>query len=234
MKNLSLGICIPTYNRQDYLCELLNSLAANICSYHNVRLFISDNASSDSTEKVVDSFANNLDIVYHKNRINLGPDCNYLQVMKMANTDYVWLMGSDDLVVDGALSLIFSKLSAGQPDIMIGSRIEFSDSGRSDFSLRRWSDIPGDMILLSNDLASMNGYFSELSSVGGLFSYLSSIVYKRACIDLDDPLISTFIGTAYSHAYVMLKALSCSPLRFLVTDQPFAKCRLDNDGFWRN
>ena len=53
MKKLS--ICIPTFNRGDFLKRLLVDILENERS-HEVEIVISDNASTDNTDEVVEFF----------------------------------------------------------------------------------------------------------------------------------------------------------------------------------
>ena len=50
-----LSICIPTYNREPFLRELLNSIVEQ-ANPTDVQIAISDNASSDKTKELVDEF----------------------------------------------------------------------------------------------------------------------------------------------------------------------------------
>ena len=227
----TIGICIPTYNRAFYLDRLLQSLSIEARQNANMRIFISDNCSSDKTEEIIITHAKSIDLRYNVNKHNLGADQNYIQVMRMADTDYVWLLGSDDLAHSDSVKLISSKIDKWMPDIMIGSRLEFENHNPKNLKLRKWSSQVGDQIINSGDKKAMQQYFKSLDSIGGAFSYLSSIVYKRSCLNLDDPSILDYHGTAYSHAYVLLKALSMAPLRLLVTEDALVLCRLGNDGF---
>ena len=57
----SLTFCVPTYNRANFLKELINSvILANQVS-HNIdfEIFICDDGSTDNTKEIVDSFKNN-------------------------------------------------------------------------------------------------------------------------------------------------------------------------------
>jgi abequosyltransferase len=227
----TIGICIPTYNRAFYLDRLLQSLSIEARQNANIRIFISDNCSSDETEEIIMTHAKSIDVRYKVNKHNLGADQNFIQAMRMADTDYVWLLGSDDLAHSDSVKLISSKIDKWMPDIMIGSRFEFEDNNPENLRLRKWSSQVGDQIIDSGDKEAMQRYFKSLDSIGGAFSYLSSIVYKRSCLNLDDPSILDYYGTAYSHTYVLLKALSIAPLRLLATEDALVLCRLGNDGF---
>jgi abequosyltransferase len=47
-----LSICIPTYNRSQYLKQALETYVSNAAFDDEVEIVISDNASTDNTEKM--------------------------------------------------------------------------------------------------------------------------------------------------------------------------------------
>ncbi len=108
-----LAICIPTYNRADSLANCLNSIA--IASKGHLGKFevcISDNASDDGTaDKVQKAKSNIEDIKYQRNDENLGIPRNFLNVVAMANAEFVWLLGDDDLLLPDALDRLLPLLS---------------------------------------------------------------------------------------------------------------------------
>lgn len=106
MKNLQkISICIPTYNRAVHLKNCLNSIAlCKLESKFDFQVCISDNNSDDSTEDVVSSYQKSLDIKYHKNISNYGRVKNYLNVVDMADGDFIWLIGDDDLLLTNSIN----------------------------------------------------------------------------------------------------------------------------------
>lgn len=71
--NPLLSICIPTYNRSQNLKLCLESLIKQKeFNSKNVEIVISDNCSTDDTEKIVQSYINNYDnISYYRNNENV-------------------------------------------------------------------------------------------------------------------------------------------------------------------
>lgn len=64
---------------------------------------VSDNCSTDETERVVLSARQKIPIKYKKNARNLGIPRNFLNVVEMADGEFVWLIGDDDLLLPDAL-----------------------------------------------------------------------------------------------------------------------------------
>ena len=101
---MKISICIPTYNRANHLNNCLESIALNkTTSSIEYEVCISDNFSSDNTEEVVRSFQNKIPINYYKNTSNIGRNNNYLNVVNIANGDFIWLIGDDDLLLSNAI-----------------------------------------------------------------------------------------------------------------------------------
>ena len=73
-----LSICIPTYNRAEFLKDALDSILRQINENNKdkVEICISDNASEDNTEELVEEYQKKspIPIIYHKNEKNMGAD----------------------------------------------------------------------------------------------------------------------------------------------------------------
>lgn len=114
---MRLSICIPTYNRAAHLGNCLHSIrvsrAASTC---NVEVCVSDNASTDDTEAVVREAQRHMPIKYHRNAENLGIPRNFLNVVRMAEGEFAWLLGDDDLVVPDGIERT-CRLIAQHPSV---------------------------------------------------------------------------------------------------------------------
>lgn len=108
-----LTICLPTYNRAKYLKMQLENFASMPQKlWEDIRIFISDNCSSDDTQSLGREFSRKegVDIIYHRNDSNLGMDGNFVTCFKSAKSKYVWLLGDDDTIIIEKLSLLISFL----------------------------------------------------------------------------------------------------------------------------
>jgi glycosyltransferase involved in cell wall biosynthesis len=111
-----LTIAIPTYNRAADLTTALAHIAGQLGPVADaVEVLVSDNCSTDGTEGVVRKYIEQgFRINYYKNRENIGPDNNFLQCFNAASGKYVWILGDDDIVLDGALARILPVLASGE------------------------------------------------------------------------------------------------------------------------
>ena len=120
-ENNLLGICIPTYNRVNYLEQCLNSIIHNISKFE-FPIYISDNASPDGTYEFVSRIKDLYDkIEYGKNERNIGPYLNIINVINMAKTDYIWLMGDDDAIKENKVDKLIETLKAGYDYVILNS-----------------------------------------------------------------------------------------------------------------
>lgn len=114
---MRLSICIPTYNRSRHLANCLQSIVkCTLISNYNFEVCISDNNSKDNTKNVVRSFKSKLKIKYSQNSSNLGQSRNFLNVVSMADGDFIWLIGDDDLLMPNAIDKI-CKLIDSHSDV---------------------------------------------------------------------------------------------------------------------
>jgi len=100
-----LSICIPTYNRAKNLEKSLNSLVRLPESQlGNIEIVVSDNASTDNTEIIVKTFANEYPYIhYFKNKKNIR-DENFPKVLSEAKGVYRKLSNDSLIYEAGALN----------------------------------------------------------------------------------------------------------------------------------
>ena len=113
--NILLTIAIPTYNRAKFLSRAISSVL--IQQDRRVELLISDNASTDETQQIVERLLHEgHPITYLRNRENIGPDKNFLQCYTKARGKFVLLIGDDDLIIENSLSYLLSFLQGDGAD----------------------------------------------------------------------------------------------------------------------
>lgn len=110
-----LSIIIPTYNRASLVPLTIESVITQCKSlddFNLVELIVSDNASIDNTEKVINDLSNRLDweINYFRNNENID-DLNFIRSCNHAKGEFIWLLADDDLLEDGALEYIIKNIN---------------------------------------------------------------------------------------------------------------------------
>jgi glycosyltransferase involved in cell wall biosynthesis len=89
-------IGVPVYNGERFLCRTLDSLLAQ--EYANFELIISDNASTDATERIAREYAaGDARIRYYRNERNLGALYNFNRVADLAGGKYFMWASCHDL-----------------------------------------------------------------------------------------------------------------------------------------
>lgn len=119
----SLSICIPTYNRAPYLKDCLSAICAqldkNPSLLEEVEVIVSDNASTDNTLDVVNSFKNNYkNIKYVSNTTNVGVDKNIINSVLKAEGFYCWLIGDDDFIIKDGINFVVNFLEQNEVSIL--------------------------------------------------------------------------------------------------------------------
>ncbi|MDD5760897.1 MAG: glycosyltransferase family 2 protein [bacterium] len=231
-----LSICIPTYNRRALLEEALESI---LCQLHvgiadTVEIVVSDNASTDGTDSIVEAArSRHPHVTYHRWDNNVGPDRNYMKTVELARGRYCWLYGCDDLASPDSIARLVEYARRERYDIVLSDRYEFWGKNSSNALYRTWSRLTGDLeIDLTNDPKGFLRYVSSLTSVGGLFSFLTSIVFRRSAWEAVTDK-ERFIGTGYPHTHVLLVNLKNGG-RMHYTRKPFVLCRMGDDSFCKD
>jgi glycosyltransferase involved in cell wall biosynthesis len=97
MNNPRLIMGLPVYNGDNYLKQTLDSILNQ--TYHDFRLIISDNASTDNTAAICQEYAQkDSRIIYYRQEKNLGAAPNYNFVFQPGNAPYYKWVAHDDLL----------------------------------------------------------------------------------------------------------------------------------------
>ena len=225
-----LSICIPTYNRAEHLRNCLSSFVqCGLSNLSGVQICISDNCSTDITKQVVGEAGNLLNIKYRKNRSNIGLARNFLEVVQMADGEFVWLLGDDDLLLPGACEKITELIenhSLVDYFFVNSSHLttEYVQSFSQPFEL---GNLPRAMKRFSSRTESGELRFLELIDPKISFDFLGGIflsVFRRSmwlshvdCLDkhaLDDRRVFSHFDNTFPHVKIFANAFSNSKAYF--------------------
>ncbi len=109
---VKLSVCVPTHNRARHLANCLNSLAGSVVPQADFEVCISDNASPDGTPEVVEAMRGRLNLRYRRQVSNVGIARNFLDVVAMAEGEFAWLLGDDDLLYPHAIARVLELITA--------------------------------------------------------------------------------------------------------------------------
>ncbi len=221
-----LSICIPTYNRAELLRSALYSIVRQAADLGGqVEVVVSDNCSPDHTPEVI-AWAETLGPVrYHRNAENIGAGRNFLQLAQhLAEGEYCWLLGDDDLLREGAVQEVVSALqkhpnidcvfvnnsheqSTGRmPGIAETTQkyqsLDYACSDHGQHLLKCWERIIG------------------LSDLGGLFTYMGSHILRTQLWREEKFEFQTDEGfpsleATFPHACVVARHMTGKPVLYL-------------------
>lgn len=109
MDKYFLTVVIPTYNRAETLRTTLSFVIPQVVAHKDeVHIYISDNASTDNTKEVVeDIISENPDIItYFCQEKNLTASPNFNDAVHRVNSEYVYLLSDDDIIVPECISFM--------------------------------------------------------------------------------------------------------------------------------
>lgn len=114
-----LTIMIPTYNRADFLYRNVTGLCRMIRDHHleeEVRIDISNNASTDSTKEIMNKLKVENETVHltlNHNEDNKGISGNLMVLLGRVNSEYAMTLGDDDFIDERFLTETMRLLKSG-------------------------------------------------------------------------------------------------------------------------
>ena len=221
-KQRLLTIAIPTFNRSGFLSRLLGAIEPQLKIFASqVEILICDNFSQDNTQEVVRAFeANGLPMTYVRHIENLGMDRNILECFRRASTEYVWIFGDDDVLLEGALATLMPRLEQTHfAHIFVGGY-----SFRGDFKHKHplFQNIGPTRMTDSQDLLKTG------NTLLGLIS--RNIVNKRAAYALNpEASFDTYVGSVINQFIFIFAALRTN-LPCLIISKPMVGVQAQNSG----
>lgn len=98
MDSGTLQIILVTYNRRKFARLTLETLLADDSPVKHCDILVLDNRSDDGTaDMVLSMMQNHPNLQLKVNRYNVGGAGNIFKAMELADHEYVWIIGDDDL-----------------------------------------------------------------------------------------------------------------------------------------
>jgi glycosyltransferase involved in cell wall biosynthesis len=130
-KKPKISIGLAVFNGEKYLETAINSILSQ--TFSDFELIISDNASTDRTEKICRKYADkDSRIRYYKNPTNIGGSNNENQTFKLACGEYFRLAAHDDFLAPTLLEKCV-KILDRNPSIILcySTTIKIDEQGKS-------------------------------------------------------------------------------------------------------
>lgn len=185
--SIKFSICIPNYNYANYIGKTIQSVLDQ--SYGNFEIIIADNASTDDSISVVNSF-NDDRINLLVNNYNIGFSPNLDKATKNTTGDYLILLSSDDLMLPNTLTILAKNIknhNGTQIPLVLTSSINIVDENGIIKSKR-------DALIeqITNGLKKENEFQNESISI-----YEGHTLLRHA-LSNNFVIVGRFLSTCYS------------------------------------
>jgi glycosyltransferase involved in cell wall biosynthesis len=216
---LKISICIPQFNRINFLLKSLELIQSQ--TYSNIEVVISDDASTDNTVEEISRLAENYKypIVFSRNEMNEGYDRNYRKCIELASGDYCIVIGNDDSIAgnNGVEFLANFLKENNYPDIGFCNIVE-ERTGNTFIERAVQTSVLG----TGPDIAIK--HYSCFSFVGGL-------IYKRSIFIQFNT--DKFDGSIYCQMYLGVLIIASGAILFSIK-KPLVLKDLKLDGRIQN
>jgi glycosyltransferase involved in cell wall biosynthesis len=129
----TVSICIPTYNRRDYLKETLDSILAQ--TYKDYEIVIVDDGSTDGTEDMIENLGCPIRYCWQE---NMGDAAARNRLIELAQGRYISFIDSDDILLPDAIERMVDVIKAEGDDVVVyGSYFRIDQDGKISGRSRR-------------------------------------------------------------------------------------------------
>jgi abequosyltransferase len=223
-----LSVCIPTYNRVEYLTKALQSVIEQ-ADPALVEIVVCDNDSTDGTAEVVAQIARDYpNLRYIQRELNVGCDRNVIEIGEYSTGEYFWIFGSDDTLPAGAMDIVLQAIAQTQADLILGDAydcdINMQQTGQLKFlkgDARKFHFNRNDDVL---------AFLHATTMTASLFGYISSMIFKRETWDRI-PLSRYTLGSAYPQVFRALDIVFRASGEMAYLAKPVANNRRNNCGY---
>ncbi len=122
-----ISLIIPAYNAKDYIARSIDTALAS--TFHNFEIVIVNDGSTDSTQDIIDWFAENYDNIVSVQKLNGGVADTRNVGIKAAKGKYIAFMDNDDMIRPNMLEELHKTITKNDCDIAIAPLYRLIDSG---------------------------------------------------------------------------------------------------------
>ncbi|MFA5770188.1 MAG: glycosyltransferase family 2 protein [Patescibacteria group bacterium] len=165
------SIVIPTYNRATDLKIAMSSVLKQ--DFDNYEIIVSDNASTDTTEKICKSF-NDERIKYSRNKTNIGFNRNLYKGIKSAHGQYIFMLGDDDFILKmNTLTNVFKRISNNKYGV-VRLKFIYQDNHKNLFSIYFIDNQYLDFEKNGDNVELLEFLYNK-----AIFSFISGLIFKN-------------------------------------------------------
>ena len=208
-----ISICIPHYNRVQYLLLVLESIRKQ--NYENIEIIISDDCSSDDSEQVVTEYigqhehACRVRFCYIRQPKNLGYDGNLRASLAAAQGEYLFVLGNDDaLSADDTIARLVSILE----------QLHFPDVAFTNFYLAKEAN---QVVRRAKETAIIGSGPAIAVRTFRSFSFVGGIVMKRS--EFRKYNTDAYDGSIYVQIYLAARIIAAGGVLATIAESMVAK-----------
>jgi len=213
-----LSICIPTFNRGGLLDVCLASVLPQVAEHSlEVECVVSDNASSDATEKVLEKYQQLFPFVRAcRNATNIGIIGNITKVAsELARGEFVWLIGDDDVLTTGAIERVLRRLRQSPEVDLVAFNVGFEPGSQRPTAEQARGGVASNVARTLRNSSSdgvlpfeqlFEGPCADLTAMYSLAMRRSLWVQHYPVASTADPFSS--VESTYPHAAIIAEHLS--------------------------
>lgn len=231
---IKLSICIPNYNRPDFLYKNLYEIGKQ--ANEQVEVCVSDDCSSESVDDVIKKIKTKfpkLKLSYKKQKTNLGFDRNVLFVVEMAKGEYCWLLSNDDVLMPRGVERVIKYLKSNAAANLLLVNYRRFDKVLNQVTAERMIDLNKDIYFEDrNEFWFYKTNSSYFKNLGVNTLTMSCNVFKRAKWLECAKKVKEFIGHNFIHVFVISEIILSGDVGFI--SKPQVSYLSNNHRTWPN
>lgn len=190
------ALITTTYNRFTQINKLLQNVSKLLNnSKLNIQYIVSDNGSTDQTDKVITKFIKNnprLQISYYRHEHNIGATTNIFFLASKVSAPYFWHISDDDIINIKSIDSIVQNLNDNYYPLVI-CRVN---------GIQEWESIAQQNKTL--EIIKTDPSLSKNCSYLYAGGFLASNIYNKKEWDISLEYSSQLISTEYGHWAALL------------------------------
>lgn len=207
-----LTIIIPTYNRKNEISKILPTII-NSTEFNSkkIKLIVSDNCSTDGSIEYLQGMSDLHGFELNINRNNLGFAGNLHVLVSLVDTEYFWLMGSDEIISDDAIPRVVNSVENLDSDIFIG------DCAYQGGSRRKFYKKVNKFPFVIHDRKTYAKFLNSCNELSAGFAFISTLIIRKAI--WNNVILTRYESEhPYLHMLVINKAISNQSIKICNID----------------
>lgn len=235
--NNLISICIPTYNRSDFLIKGL-TVWSKFAQKYNIEIVIDDDASTDNTQEEVKKFIashKKMNIVYHKHPKRQYFDKMVLSIVKYAHGEFCWLISDDDLPQKDSIEKLIKIINKYPNTALIHLNYSRFDNILKKVTAKKMvGSINKDVQFTNSDnfifMPVEKSYFDFLGT--NIITMSTDVVNRKQWLKSIKGM-NKFVKYNFMHCFVIAKMIKANPSVYYVA-KPIVEYLSNNHRVWPN